>query len=296
MKRSAWIMAGAIVALGAAAWIVLQRPGETSVDAGSEAMLAAYDSAAVDRLVITGPRGTVTLEQQAGRWMVKEPLEYPADQTAVTAAVGKGRSLALTGLVSSNPEKQSLFQLDSTGTLVRVFEHGTEKAAFRIGKPSSSYQETYVRAEGSNDVYVAREMLTSVFSRGVKDWRDKAVLGVSTRTLTSIAYRYGDTTFVLALRDSVWVLDGTPAAQPAVPPLLNALANLQCDEFVDTPVTAPPKLSATIATNDVEIRFHQLPGSTTYLVQNSGSGRWFEIQQWKAEQVLKRKIDLLPPR
>jgi hypothetical protein len=295
MKRTVLITLALIAALAVAAYLVLQRPGESSYVAGSEQMLVTYDSAAVDRLVISGTSGTVVLEQQAGTWMLREPIASRASGEAVTAAVGKGRSIALRSVVSSNPAKQSLFQVDSSGTLVRVFEHGVEKAAFRVGKPSSTYQETYVRVEGSNDVYLTHDRLTQVFSRPVKDWRDRAIFRSNPAAITSIGYRYGDTTFVLAFRDSLWTVDNLPAAQPAVQQLVTALASLQCDEFIDTAVAAPPKPNAVIAIGDVEIRLFEIKGASKYLVQSSASSQWFELQQWRAQQVLKRKPDLLPP-
>jgi hypothetical protein len=295
MKRNAWITVAIIVALAVATYLVLQRPGESSSLAGSEKMLATYDSAAVDRLVITGAQGTVVLEQQGGRWMLKEPMLYRADESAVKTAVGKGRSIALTSQVSSNPSKQALFQVDSSGTLVRVFERGVEKAVFRIGKASSSYQETYVRAEGSDAVYLTHDRLTQVFSRPVKDWRDRTIFKGDPYAIKSVTYRFGDTTFVLAFEDSLWKVDHQPAAQPAVQPLLNALANLQGDEFIDTAVTSPPGITATIMVGGTEIRFFEIKGLSKYLVQTSASAQWYELQQWRAQQVLKRKLELLPP-
>lgn len=295
MKRSALVMVGLIVALAVAAWLVLQQPGESSREAGTETMLVTYDSAAVDRMVISGMRGTVVLEQQGGRWFLKEPIAYPADPVAVTTAIGKGRTIVMAGLVSSNPAKQSLFQLDSTGTLVRIFERGAEKAVFRVGKPSASYQETYVRVEGSNDVYLTRDRLTQVFSKTVREWRDRTIFKGDPQAMENVGYRFGDTTFVLAFKDSIWRVDGLPAAQSAIPPLLNALANIQGDEFIDTAVTAPMKLTASITIGPVEIRFFEVKGTTKYLVQSSASPQWFEVQQYRAQQILKRKLDLLPP-
>jgi hypothetical protein len=266
MKRSALVMVGLILVLAGGAWLVMQRPGESSRAADTEQMLVTYDSAAVDRLVISSARGTVVLEQQAGRWMLREPIA-----------------------------KQSLFQLDSTGTLVRVFERGTEKAVFHVGKPSTSNQETYVRADGSDDVYLTRDRLSQVFSKAVREWRDRTIFKGNPQAITSVGYRFGDTTFVLAFKDSIWRVDGLPAAQSAIPPLLNALANLQGDGFIDTAVTTPMKLTASIAIGSVEIRFFEVKGALKYLVQSSASPQWFEVQQYRTQQILKRKLDLLPP-
>ena len=113
---------------------MLQRPGENSTSGLSEKTLVQYDSTAVDRIEVTSAGGTVTIEKQAGRWMLTSPVHYAADQNAVASAIGQGRSIKLNSLVSTNPEKQKIFEVDSTATLVRVFENGTGRGTgFRIG-------------------------------------------------------------------------------------------------------------------------------------------------------------------
>ena len=118
---------------------------------------------------------TVVLEKQGDGWMLTSPMRYRADQNVVTAAVGKGKSIEVKNVVSSNPEKQSVFQVDSTGPLVQMYAAGTVVAGFRVGKPSASYTETYVRKEGSNDVYLADGMFNYLFAHQPKDWRDKSI-------------------------------------------------------------------------------------------------------------------------
>lgn len=295
MKRSTGVVLATIAALAAATWLVFQRPGERSLESGEGAALVSYDSAAADGLVITGSQGTVRFERQAGRWMMTEPMAYRADETAVGAAIGKGRSLTPTTLVSSNPAKQSLFQVDSTGTLVTVLGQGRELARFRVGKPAESYRETYLRLEGSDDVYLVRDLLAAVFSRSVKDWRDRTVFRTDPNLIRSVTYRFGDTTFALLLQDSVWTAGGRTASQPAVRPLLNALANLQADAFIDTAVIAPPPLAGTIEIGETRISFHRTKDAPAYLVRSSAGPQWYEMHQWRAHQALKRLNELLPP-
>lgn len=291
MKRSMWVLIGLLLLLGVAVWLVLQKPGESSSTGVTEEKLVSYDSAAVDRMVLTSASGAVTLEKDGTRWMLTAPVRLPADEASVAAAIGKGASLTLKGIVSSNPQKQSVFQVDSTATLVRVFEKGTEKAAFRIGKLGSTYTETYVRREGSNDVYIADGMLTYVFSKPVRDWRDKTIFKTAQENIKSVRFQYGDTTFTLAFQDSVWRIDEQTAQDYTVRGLLGSLANLQADEFIDTTVTMMPPVSAVIDVEGVQLRFH-LNKAGNYFVESSRTQQLFEVQGWHAQQVLKRKKDL----
>jgi hypothetical protein len=292
MKRNTAYSLIALVVLAIITYLVLNREGETSSSGTSDKMLVTYDSAAVDKMEILSPTGTVVLEKMGGVWMLTSPLHYKADLTAVTTAVGKGRKIETRGVVSQNPEKQNLFQVDSTGTTVRVFEKGTMTAAFHVGKPSNTYTETYVRLEGSNDVQLAADVLTSVFGKQVKEWRDKTIFKREESTLTNVRFQYGDTTFVLAMQDSLWRVDRDSAVQTSVKPLLTSLSNIQADEFIDSTITTVPKVSAVITAGGTEIRFYR-KDDNKYLVLTSESPQWYEVQGWRAAVILKRKKDLI---
>jgi len=293
MKRSTIYSIVVLVVLAVITFFALNREGEVSSIGSSGKMLVDYDSMSVDKLEVVSPTGSVILEKQAGTWMVMAPIKYKADEAAVTSAVGKGRKIELTSLVSANPEKQKLFQVDSSGTLVKVYEKGSPKAAFRIGKASSSYTETYVRLEGSNEVQLTNEMVSSYFTKLPKDWRDKIVFKMDEGKIRTVKFHYGDTTLALSLQDSMWRIEKDSVNQTAVKSLLSALANIQTDEFIDSALAAIPKLTAVIEVEGTQIRFVK-KDDTKYLVQTSQSAQWFELQSWRTTSLLKRRKDLLP--
>jgi len=292
MKRSTWILVGILVLLAVAAYFVMQKPGETSAPGSSGSLLVSYDSSAVDKLEITSGGNTVTLTHDGDKWVIVSPKRFLADDAAVKTAISKGRKIELRGLVSSNPQKQHLFQADSTGTLVRIFERGVEKTSFRIGKAGPTFSETFVRLESSNDVYVADGPLSYIFVKSTKDWRDRVIFKAERDKISNIRYRYGDTTFTLAFRDSSWNIDGEPVSQPAVQSLLGSLSNYVTNDFVDTVYTPPTPPVATIELLGTELRFYQPKGSPKCLVQSSQSPQWYEVESWRALEVLKRKKDL----
>jgi hypothetical protein len=294
MNRSTGILLTVLLLLAAAAYLVLQRPGETSSTGKLGTRLVQYDSAAVDRLEIDSPSGRVALVREGGTWMLAEPLRAKADEAAVTAAVGTGARIDLKTLVSSNPEKRALFQVDSSGTLVRVFERGTEKAAFRVGKTGSTYTETYVRREDADDVYLAGSLLGYTFNRQPREWRNRALVNLARESVASVGFRYSDTTFSLALRDSLWQVDGRPALSSAVEGFLTSLASLQADDFIDSAVVPLPPLVAMLDVDGSQIRFHRDPGGEAYVVQTSAAPQLYTLQPWRASGVLKRKKDFMP--
>lgn len=290
MRKSTWILAVMLVVLGIVTYIVMQSPGERS-SSGPEKTLVEFDSAAVDRIEVRSTSGDVTLEKIGGEWMVTSPLRYRADPSGVGAALGRARKILVSSLVSTNPQKQALFQVDSAGTLVRLSDRGTEKAAFRIGKMGPSYTESYVRREGSDEVYLAAGMMGPTFTRRPNEWRDKSIFKADQNSLTAVTLRYGDTVFALAFKDSAWIVGGENAEQLSVTGFLGALANLQADEFIDSTVTRMPKLTAQIEVPGTQLRFYTpREGDKTY-VETSAVPQLFMVYNWRAQQLLKREKD-----
>lgn len=293
MNRNHVILVLLAIALAVAAYMVLQRPGEIGASGSTAAPLVTYDSSAVDKMEIHSSLGEVVLEKQAGKWMVVKPVRYLASEEAVTSALGKGRSITLASMVSSNPEKQSMFMVDSSGTLVRMYEKENERAAFWIGKPSSTFRENYVRREGSNEVFLATELLTPSFARRLDEWREKKIFSMEKESITSVGFRYGDTTFTLALEDSIWRIGTQTAQEAAVTSFLGALTTFSTDDFVDSAISSPPRITATIEVGGTQIRFHFDKDTEKYHVQTSASPQWFDVQSWRVNQLLKRKKDFL---
>ena len=292
MKRSTWVLAAILVVLAGVTYFVMQRPGERS-SSGSEKVLVEFDSSAVDRIEVHSSSGAVTIERIGGEWMLTAPLRFRADPAGVGSALGSARRILLSSLVSTNPQKQSLFQVDSSGTLVRLYDRDAEKAAFRVGKMGPSYTETYVRREGSDEVYLATGMIGPTFARRPNDWRDKSIFKADQNAITAVTFHYGDTLFALAFRDSAWTIGDQKADQQTVTGFLGALANFQADEFIDDAVTTMPKLTVQIDVAGAQLRlFAPRDGDKTY-VQSSALPQLFMVYNWRAQQLLKREKEFL---
>lgn len=296
MKNNLKILLGILLVLGIAAVLVLQKEGEQSVEESAGEPLFRYDSTAVDKLEILDGNTTVVLEKKAGAWIVTSPVNYPAEETAVASAVGKGNDMRITALVSTNPAKQSVYAVDSASTLVRVFANNNPVAAFRVGKSAGTWTETYARKEGADEVYSVTGTLKQVFVRQPGEWRNKTIFKIDQPAITEITFRYpgkrgSDTTFALTRRDSVtWAIGADSIGNSAVVNMLNYLANFQADEFVDEGTSPATDLAAVIGVNGTQLRFYRR-ADNKYNVQTSASPQWFTVSEWKANQVLKRKKD-----
>jgi hypothetical protein len=294
MKRSTLISIAVLAGLVIIAYIVLQRPGEQSLTREDQNYLVEYDSAAISRLEVTSDNGHIILEKLQGIWTITEPIRYPAAEFLVVRAVGMGRTITLKSVVSTNPSKQGLFQVDSTGMLVKLLEGTAERAAFRVGKTTTSFSETYVRAEGSDEVHIAEGTLGSVFDRKAAEWRDRGIYRTPRESFTGVSFSYGDTTFSVTKQDTVWMVDDEVIGEPTS--FIASITDFETQNFIDTVITKLPPLTAVLQAGDVLIRFHYDVPTKTYIVQKPGTEQLFSVAVWKAKQLLLRKQDFLKMR
>jgi Domain of unknown function (DUF4340) len=293
MKKNIYVLLGVFAILIVVAYVMMNRPGEKDISIGNSQFLVDVDSIAVDKIEITSPANKVVLEKRGSEWSLSSPVEYRANQSSVLSIIHEAKNLAVKEIVSSNPEKRPIFQVDSTGTLVKIFQNGLEHAAFIVGKRGQSYSETYVRKEQSNDVVVVDGSLPPSFNKLVKDWRDKTVLKIPKENIKTISFQYPGESYSLSLHDSIWMIGDSKPKAVDVTSLLTSLSNVEADDFVDSVIASAPKISATVSVGDVQIRFSEVKEKDKYLVQTSNSPQWFELQGWQVKQMLKHKKDML---
>lgn len=293
MKRNTLYLVGLIVVLILVAYLVMKKPGEQS-SSGAGELLVQIDSLAVDKLDIKSPSSHVVLEKQGAEWYVKEPVNYKADQANVGTLVHYAKNLEVKNIVSSRPEKHAVFQVDSaSGTHFTIYERGTLKTSLIIGKIGSTYTELYVRKLPSNDVQAVDASIYYQFNRSVKDWRDKGIVTMPKESIKVIKYQYGDTTFTMEFKDSVWMIGKDLAKAEDVTSILNALSSFQTDDFIDSAVTPAPKINAQVSYAEVQLRFSFMKTANKYYLQSSSSNQWFVVEPSKANSILKRKKELI---
>jgi hypothetical protein len=291
MKKNTYILAGLFVVLLIAAFLVLQKPGEQSSSSAITGFLAAIDSLSVDKIEIKTPKSFFVMEKRGTEWYIVQPINYKANQTNIGQIIHQIKNLEVKSTVSSKPEKHSVFQVDQSGTEVKVYEKGIEKISFVLGKMAASYTESYARKNNSDDVLLVEGANSYLFNRPVKDWRDKTIFNTPKENIREVKYQFGDTTFSVTFKDSIWLLGKDKVEQSMMDGILTSLSNLQADDFIDS--TLSPKITAAITYADVQIRFSYNRTTNKYTVQSSNSPQWFVVEPGKAAQILKRKKEII---
>lgn len=294
MKKNIIYLIVILVALLTTAIFVMQKQGEQSMSADSAQKFIPIDSASMEKVSVESSQKNFILERSGDVWSVTSgTASYNADKKMLADFLHELSTLKIKSIVSTNPEKQSLFNVDSNGITVEIFGQGKAPFSFIVGKSGQSDNDTYVRIKESHNVLLVDAQLTNMLSKHINDWRDKTVLSVPQQNITEVTFQYGDTTFVLKRINSTWMIGNDSTQENVINSLLASLADLKADNFLDSTNAATKKVMAKITVASSQLLFALDKEKNVYYLLSSASPQWFVVEPWKANQLLKRKRDLV---
>jgi len=144
------------------------------------------DSASVVGIGIGRPGKTLTIEKVGGVWTITSEGNLRADPAAVNQVIGGLSRFKPGSLVSDNPAKQGLFQVDSSGSIVTLTDREGNKCSIIIGKMGPSFSEVYFRIPGTTVVYLGSGITTWSLNKEVRDWRDKTIFAAPAEAVTGV--------------------------------------------------------------------------------------------------------------
>ena len=197
-----------------------------------------FNKEQVVKIEITATGETTTLSKQNDNWVVASMDNYPADGEGVAELLSKVTEFKNTQRVSNNPEKQSEFEVDSTGVEAKLMD-ASDKVLVHlfVGKTTPGFLSSYVRPADSNDVYVAQGYLQSVFNKGTRTWKDRTIFNFNKGIVTQLNIISPEETVELRLdADGAWqMLKPVAAAAKTteVDALLTTFSGLDTDDFAE---------------------------------------------------------------
>jgi len=250
----------------------------------------AIDSASVNKIEIQKLGKSIALENTDGKWMITSPGRYTANASTVTQLLSSFSKFIVGSLISSNPEKQGMFQVDSTGTKVTVTQRSGKSVILVVGKMGPSYSEAYFRLPDSKDVYMGEGLSTWTLNQDLKEWRDKTIFSTPSDSIKELSLEFNNESFVFTHENDTWKLNNDSIEQSVVTPALTALSSLHADDFIDsnfTPTTKPMNVKIHASEDVVLSLFPQPPDSARYAVQTSQSPQVYLLSKWTVQQIRK---------
>lgn len=181
----------------------------------------------------------VKLFSENGEWKVRlnENKNQKVDDERISGLFKTLTGIKPTRLAARSTDKWQEFEVDTSGTRVKVNEGDNKTLDIIIGKMSFSggrNVETFVRLEGDDETYAVDGYLEGTFNSGADEWRNKTVIRGNKDDWKKLSFSLADTMrYQLTNQDGTWLLDGMPANQQEVTNYLNAASHMMGSAFAD---------------------------------------------------------------
>ncbi len=206
----ALVLAIQVVLSAVAFW---PRPGRSS---GSATLFPELKTAELVAMRITrGVCDSIQLRQVNGAWVLPAADDYPAKGETITAALDKVVALDTRRLVTRTSSSHKRLQVAADSNVGRVESETASGTRYTLYLGSSpSYGSSHVRAEGSDETYLANNLKSWEFGAEATLWVDTAYLSVAQDTLSTVTVKNVKGTLTFS-RDAEgnWTLAELPAGE-----------------------------------------------------------------------------------
>jgi hypothetical protein len=294
---------------GLVAVIMLVNFIRSKMAASSDRLFPAYQPAKATEFAVRARWNSVKLVRTAAGWVVPEADSFPADTTDLTQILAVCDSMSAKSLVSANPEKHAVFQVDSTAGTRAVVVAGKDTVVdVVIGKNGPDYNSIYFRPAASKHVYQYPQNIKYLFGKSSASWRDTYVLRTNREQITGLTLTFPDQTVELARNDDgMWKIvkpQSAGAKQNVVNEIINTVSTLNSKDM-QRPLLPPadssygfgrPACVATIITRASGAFMLTLgvyhDQEKDYHVKNSSRNFVYKINDYQANTIMKRFEEL----
>jgi len=273
-----------LLALGAVFLVLVAIAWGTGMFSGP-ASTVDVPTLGIDRVAVTGiavrsggERVRAT-RMASGDWELEAPMSAKADTAAVNRILNQVGDIKLESIVSTNPERFSRFEVDSTGNTLTL-EMGDDATELIVGKMGPDFQSRYVRLAGDDRVMLANGLPN--LTAKVDQWRDKTLWSFPTDAIKSISVTNEGVTYGLVRDGGLWSLNAEEGAIPTdsakVASLIDRLSPMKVDGF-------QPSLTVDSVLADVthQLRIEMIDGSTETLLMRKRSNDVAAIREGSAD-------------
>ncbi len=310
--------------------VIAEKAGGSKSSGGADGFFPGVTAEKIGAVTIADRKDTLTVKRKGDIWIVTDavaggpsaqPLArnasadgqksdpaqaYDADSASVQAMIEKLENMKKGDIISNNPEKQEVFEVDSAnGVLVTVFDRDDKQlGSFRIGKSGPDWSSHYVRSIGSDEVYSVGGSIRHAFFTDLKRWRDKTVLSFEPASAQRITLaKKGAEPIVLeksldSLNQPQWEITSPekhPASKQEVGNLVNKLSSLKTTGWASDTVSAEalsfeePELRATVLLENGDEKILTVGGEADgkFFVRVAGRDVVYRIAEYTISDIDK---------
>lgn len=225
-------------------FVVLQYTKRDNKSKALKSELVSIDTASVTKIEVLSPKGEVMITREGNDWMVALDNGKKRTKSGVVKSVLNSLNGIRPGRLAAKSEsKWKDYQVDSTGTRVKVHEGNdlsTDIVLGRFGVEGQRSYYTFVRIFDDQNVYTANDFMKMNIYENADEYRDNVLLRLNKDSLTSISFIFPEESFTLNKTKNGWLLDNQPADSTSVASYLEGLNIASSKIFYDDQLTGSP--------------------------------------------------------
>src|SRR5262245_34061835 len=216
MKRSTLILLLIAAVAGVAVYFIEGKSGKSRDEEPEKTKPSAFKFNREDVAGITLHRGgqTANPENQNNKWVLTQPVNTVADESAVNCLVGDLVSARVERDVAPAGGDWKQYGLSEPAVKLEVKLKNGEMRRVELGSKDEISLSAYAKIDGSQNVALLPVNLLNNSDKSLNDLRDRAVLGATQYELSSVKIVNESGGYELEKKDSEWNIK-SPVAGPA---------------------------------------------------------------------------------
>jgi hypothetical protein len=292
--------------------MVMHTPGAASSASLPDVKLASDDADKITKIQIKNAgKGEVVLEKQGDAWKLTKPISYAANQQNVKSLLDNLKEIKIKDTIDSSKNQYATYEVDDDKSVhVQAFKGADKAIDLFFGKSGTRGQMT--RLSDKDGIYVANGYSSYLYTRELKDWRDRDVMKFEDANVISVSLTNENGAFSFSKSDDKWT--GTFKGKPIsnfdpekVKDLMRAYKSLTAEDFADdkgvtdTGLDKPAVLSFSLKdnggtqkisvgkTSSGSSRYAQKDGASNVVILSSYAADWAASAESKFQKPEEKK-------
>ncbi len=177
---------------------------------------------------ICRPSDTTEIEIKDNKYLITKPFSYPGDSATIAFLINNLAKLKIGEVISKRKEKFEAFEVGDNG--LKIMLKGKKEISFYIGKYAGDYQNSYLRFENDDKVYLASGITKHQVNIKPDDWRDKIIFRIDRELIEKISIDGKE----ILKKDTFWIYNEKIIEKNKIDGVLFTLSDLRAVGFSDT--------------------------------------------------------------
>lgn len=197
------VICGALLAY---VWFFERHRKSTRETAEAAGRVAEVDRDKINTISIQNPDGAVELRKGSNNeWTIEKPVKDRADSVAVSQLFTSLETLRHDAKIDpENKDQLKEFGVAESNTKIRVSGEGEKDLELLIGKDAAVEGKVYVRAEGSDAVYVIGNDLKTQLNKKADDFRDRKLADLTTQQVNRVVVATKEGEIEMEKKENHW--------------------------------------------------------------------------------------------